>query len=268
MLQDLLRNIGLSDKEIAVYLGLLEIGPQAASVVAHKAKLNRSTTYVVLADLLKKGFISRFSKEDLQIYVAASPDFLLEHVKSKRSEYEKYVQQMTEVIPQLKSLNNPLSIRPKVSFYDGEVGVKAVMEDTLTARGTLFCYSSLDKWLMSPLKDYIEDYGKRRVFEKKIPLKALVNTHSLSLDYLKHHYPKRLTTVKWIPAIYEIFENEINIYDNKVSIVSLSPNQMFGIILESEQIATTQKTIFDITWRGIEAMKNLDLLKKVSKKKK
>lgn len=250
MIQKILQNIGLTDKEISVYLAALELGPQPASVIANKARLNRSTTYVILTELLRRGLMSRFNRADIQHYAAAQPEALVEYTNRKQREYEQYGEELKDILLELKSLTNPLSIKPRVRFYDGEEGVKTVMEDTLTSKETLLCYSSLDKWLTGPLNQYIRDYGHRRVYEKKILLQTLVHSEGTGKNYYLKEYPKVLSKIRFIPKDISIFDNEVNIYGNKVSIVSLTPNQMFGIIIESQEIADTQKSIFKLAWKG------------------
>ena len=56
----------------------------------------------------------------------------------------------------------------------------------------------------------------------------------------------RLVSVKDFPIT-----NEINIYDNKVAIVSFSEDEaeLFGVIIESKEVAETQQQIFKMAWR-------------------
>ncbi|MEK7173090.1 MAG: hypothetical protein AAB740_03875, partial [Patescibacteria group bacterium] len=53
----------------------------------------------------------------------------------------------------------------------------------------------------------------------------------------------RLVTTKEI-----IFANEINIYDDKVSIISFGKDELIGMIIESKEIANTQRAIFKMAW--------------------
>ena len=46
------------------------------------------------------------------------------------------------------------------------------------------------------------------------------------------------------------FENQISIYDNFVAIMSLNPDELTGVLIESAVYARTQKAIFDLSWLG------------------
>ncbi|MDP2917995.1 MAG: helix-turn-helix domain-containing protein, partial [bacterium] len=56
--QKQLTNLGLSDKEAACYLALLELGPSTVSEIAGLAKINRTTGYDILESLANYGLIS------------------------------------------------------------------------------------------------------------------------------------------------------------------------------------------------------------------
>ena len=51
------------------------------------------------------------------------------------------------------------------------------------------------------------------------------------------------------------FSNEINIYDNKVAIISFK-DDLIGMIIESSEIADTQRTIFKMVWEFANKFKN------------
>lgn len=253
MLTQALADIGFSPKETAVYSALIELGPQPVSVIARKSKLNRSTAYVVLESLLRRGVISRFTRSDIQHFAATNPESLLDYIDRAKKDLERSHQEIKDILPQIKSLANPYTLKPRVRYLEGPEGVKQVMEDTLTSKETLLCYSALDKWLLGPLANYIRDYGKRRVFDKQLHLRALVYDTNAARDYLAAEYPKKLMKMRWIPKDLAIVDNEINIYDDKVAIVSLAPEEMFGVIIESKAISDTQKQIFELAWKGAES---------------
>ncbi len=57
-----------------------------------------------------------------------------------------------------------------------------------------------------------------------------------------------------MPAKDFDFTNEINIYDHKVAICSFDSGlrgdrDMFGVIIESKEVAETQRQIFEMAWR-------------------
>ncbi len=62
MLINQLQKIGFSDKEAAVYLASLELGPATILELAKKAKVKRPTVHVLVEGFIKRGLASSFEK--------------------------------------------------------------------------------------------------------------------------------------------------------------------------------------------------------------
>ena len=54
-----LKNLGLNDKEANIYLALLQLGKSTATKIAKKSGLKRPTTYVIIEQLIDKGFVQK-----------------------------------------------------------------------------------------------------------------------------------------------------------------------------------------------------------------
>lgn len=254
MLKGILQKIGLSDKDAEVYLACLELGTQPASIIAKKAGLKRPTTYLILEGLLKRGLVSEYTGSNVKYFTAVSPDYLLNFVEKQRRELTSHQRELEQYLPQFQSLLNPYSLNPKVRFYEGMDGIERAMNDTLTAKDVLRAYSTMDAWFArEDTKKYILWYGKQRVQERKLPLYCICPDTPTSRKYLEDEYVdaqsgNKLSHFRWLPKEIQSFSNEINIYDNKMSIACLGKNELLGIIIESESIAQTQKSIFEAAW--------------------
>lgn len=254
MINTLLQKIGLSDKDANIYLACLELGTQPASVIAKKAGLKRPTTYLILEGLAKRGLVSEYTGSNVKYFTAVSPEFLLNFVEKQRRELHGYQRELEQYLPQLQALTNPYSLNPRVKFFEGVEGMERVMDDTLNSKTPILCYSSTDSWfLREDTKNYILHYGKRRVLDKQIPMRALYLDTPLSREYHTEKYPtnsdkKELTAFRWFDKSIKELNNEINIYDNKVAIVSLSKQELLGILIESKEIANTHRAIFETAW--------------------
>ncbi|KKR30424.1 MAG: Transcriptional regulator, TrmB, partial [Parcubacteria group bacterium GW2011_GWC1_39_8] len=76
MFEKYLKDIGLSDKEAAVYLALLSFDKALVSDISEKAKIKRPTTYVILETLAKKGLVSESNIGKKTFYIAEPPEKL------------------------------------------------------------------------------------------------------------------------------------------------------------------------------------------------
>ena len=258
MLEEVLKKVGFNKKESFVYLALLELGSQPASVIGKKAKINRSTTYLVLDSLIEKGFVNQYVRADVKYFTASDPQLIAQTLKEQEKNLADSRKELVGLLPNFYALTNPLSINPKVKFYEGAEGVKFVNEDTLTATETILSWESMDFWLTEStpeLQKYIKGYSHRRI-KKKIPVKLIALDTPTARDYLINAYPPQLKDkkvdplldIQWAPKDTPYFYNDINVYDNKVSILSLTDNELFGVIIESAEIAKIHKSIFHMSW--------------------
>lgn len=258
MLSRILKKIGLNTKEGAIYLALLELGSQPASVIGKKANINRSTAYLILDNLMAKGFVNQHVKADVKYFTATDPQIVSQMLESREKDAKEIRKEFAELLPEFYSMTNPLSIKPKVRFYEGIEGIKQVMEDVFTAKETILSWDALDSWFdgIAPLKKFIVEFGKLRSLKYKIPIKMLVVDTPRTRQYLLKDYPARKKKtnpqmdIRWIPKDIQPFKNQINIYGDKVGIVSLAKNELLGVIIESHEIAKVHKSIFELAWRA------------------
>lgn len=258
MLAGILKKIGLNSNESQVYLSLLELGSQPASVIGKKANINRSTTYLILDGLIQKGYVNEHIRADIKYFAAADPQVIVQSLEQQEHTIDENRKELIELLPDFYSLTSPLSIKPKVRFYEGEEGVKRAMNDTLNASEHLYSWSAFDSWLKATptLQKYIKDYAKLRAEKYKIPVRVIVLDTPEARKYLLEQYPPLkdnkdpLMEIRWAPKDIRAFNNETNIYGDKVSIVSLAKNELLGMVIESHEIAQFHKAVFQMAWEA------------------
>jgi len=246
MIADELVPLGLSSEEARVYLALLELGSAYVSTIAKKAKVQRVACYHTLDKLVKKGLISKVMKNKIQSYSVESPRILVHQA-------EERLHQAQELLPQLLSMTNSLAYKPKIQYYEGAEGIKNIFEDTLEAQGELLGYTNLAELPRVLPEAYIKEYAQKKV-SRKLKTRMLSPLSKKALRYTKSFYPKgydeRLVEILFINPKAFLFEYEINIYDDRVSLVSLNPKEVMGLIIESPVYAKTQRAIFNLAWLG------------------
>jgi sugar-specific transcriptional regulator TrmB len=241
-------SMNFSEKEADVYLALLELGKGTVSVIARKSNLNRTTGYHILDSLAVKGLVSVSGKEPLQQFVAESPERIIELLQKKFEEYQNYLKEAKETVPQLKPFHN-ITNRPKVRFYEGKQGLIDVYEDTLTSHEPLRAYANFDD-MHKAMPDYFPSYYVRRA-KKGLGIKGIVPLTPAALERQEHNKEEARDMV-FVPADKYYFSPEIDMYDNKVMIASWREN--LGIIIESAEIADAMKKIFELAWIGAKSL--------------
>jgi len=254
MLSQSLRKIGLSEKEIKVYLNALQLGSQPASVIAHRVELNRSTVYDVFASLIKKGLASKTEVAGTTYFQVLDPKNLVNYLEREKVEYvkqkEKDKQAIEALLPVLKSLENPLSTKPKVQYFEGERGMREAYEDTLTAKEEILAYAN-PQTMHEGLPNFFPEYYARRS-EAGIHIKAISPNNALSVERHKHDQ-QELREMVLVPAQEYSFAPEMNIYDDKIIIASWT--EKIAILIQSQEIADLHKKIYKLAWDRAKKLK-------------
>ncbi len=247
--ENILREFGLNNKEIGVYLALIELGPSPVRKIAQKSGVNRGTTYDILKSLKEQGLVSYYHKESHQYFVAEPPERIIQAIDEKQKKFEQLRKDAEKNLPALKSVFEKFGGQPLVKFYEGATGVKQILEDVLhtmqdAADRRYEVYSSSSIELRKKVYRNIPDYNKRR-----IKLKIKVRTISLGTGGELQGLDER----KWLRvqgsqpnATHEI------IYGGKIAFLSLNNNQEpVGVIIENSEIYKMQKMIFESTWKQL-----------------
>lgn len=236
-LNDVLENLGMSDKETRVYLAALEIGASPASEIALRANLNRVTAYDILEKLIRKGFISTYTQKKVKYFAATDPDII-------REDYRQKYMNFKSALPDLRRLHGKTS-HPRVRYYEGLEGIKKIYTDTLTAKTEILNYAD-SKSIREFWPEYDNEYVRRRV-KKKIYLRGISPRDEYGEKVVAEN-KKNHREIRLVPPGKFSFANEINVYDDKVSIISFGKNELLGMIIESPEIAETQRAIFMMAW--------------------
>ncbi len=230
MLQSLVK-FGLSEKEARVYLALLQLGPSSVTEVAKKSKVTRTNAYHLLSALELRGLVNSHEEKSKMIYSAESPERIMIMLKEDISAKKRMLEEAENIIPELKTMFNDPEGRLKVRFYEGVEGVISAYEDTLTAKSPILAYASVEHQ-HAFFPGYFPEYYKRRTM-RGIPVKCIL-AYTKESFRVKSLDEKHLRESHIVPADYSI-SPEINIYDDKLAIMSLK--EKFGVIIESKDVA-------------------------------
>lgn len=239
-----LQNIGLSEKEAKIYLALLQLHEALPSAIARRAEVKRPTAYVILEALQKRGLVSHIKKGKLLYFRAQNPQTLVDH------QHDKFLA-LKHALPELMQLHEKLTATPQMSVFEGKEGLIHIMEDTLTARTELFCWADVTE-AVECLRDYYPTYIAKKV-KRKLWLRGVVCYDKMALRFKKHG-DDELREIYLISKEQFPMRNEINIYDDKVAIIS--HEDRIGVIIQNKNIADTQRSIFKL---GFEYAKILEL---------
>lgn len=250
-LKSILREFGLNDVEIKIYLAALEFGPAPASDLAKQAGLNRVTAYEALKRLSKNGFIKIRAKQGSKIKYFTAEDFLIlkEKLNEKKSALSELENKLKIIDPQLRSRYLKKEEKPEVYFYEGKEGIKNVLLDTLKQNPKeILSFASADFLEIGFDKEFLADYWKKRV-ALKIPTRGIMPKTDVALNLFDDGKNRReLRRVKFISEEDYVFKNEIEIYGDNLGIISMEKGNEHGIIIRSKSIAESFRSLFELIW--------------------
>ena len=231
-----LKDFGLSDKEIKVYLACLMFGSALVNDIAKKAGTYRTYTYEVLKSLIGKGLVSYVIKNGKQYFEASPPEKLIRILKEKEIKINK-------ILPELKNIYKTSLEKPKVQLYEGKEGLKTILDDIINTKKEILVYGSTEKQT-NVLQFYFPNYIKRRV-KAGIKTRVITEKSTNTIAMLKNQ-TKELRQSKFIAGLK--FETVNYIYGNKVAILTLE-KEVIGLVIENDSISNTQKQLFELLWR-------------------
>lgn len=117
-LPELLKNCGLSEKEVAVYSTLIQHGNSLVSDIARHTGINRSTTYVILDALIKRGLIKSHEQRGIKIFAPLSLDTLAEYLDDESEKYAEQAKNARKMATRFKVSPPVAAAEPRIRFFN------------------------------------------------------------------------------------------------------------------------------------------------------
>lgn len=238
-----LKKLGLSEKEARLYLISLETGPTTIAKLAQKSGVKRGTIYEFLGEMVEKGLLEVTVSGKRRLYCGTEPKKLQKIIERQKDILDK-------LIPDLSLLTATSPARPKIKFYEGIEGIlKAYYEILDLPDGSeVVGFATLGEIYKLFTRNDVDRYVKKRA-AKKIKEKLIMPTDEYSESHSQDNKKEWRETLL-IPRNKFFITNEINVYQNKVAIVSLGEEKV-AVIIESQQIADSQRAIFNLIWNNL-----------------
>lgn len=234
-------NLGLNEKEAKIYLALLPLQRATAYYVSLKSGLKKPTTYVILEELVRKGFVLKIPQDKKSLYMAVSPQECISII-------QKQVNEAKEILPELVAMRKKDLGKVNVSYFEGPEEVKEVYKDTLKYGNEFLAFGSEN---MADVlgNEWMDNFIKERV-KNKIAVRAIVPRIEYYEKNLLQKDKEQLRSMKFTDPKEFPFSIEIDIYgDSKVSLISAK--ESMATIIESTEVCRTMKSIFEILWRKL-----------------
>ena len=232
-----LKHIGLNEKEIQIYLSLLELGSSTVLSIAKRSGIKRPTAYLVLESLVEKGFVSRVIKGKKTLFSPQNPKKLI-------TEGELRLKELQEIVPQLEIMFRKRKERPRIKIFEGKDELDRAYDELFLLKGEAL-FISTNKLSMEtfPRTYQKQDFSPR---SSEFRFRELLDESETSLEYA-NKVRGEYHDVRFIPKKFLPFDADIGIFGNHTLITSVK-KEYFTIDIESKEIARAFRTIFEMMW--------------------
>jgi len=243
MYEQYLKNSGLSEKEVRVYLATLEFGPMTVQQLSHRTHIRRTTVYVEIASLARKGFMSKVEKDGRVYFAAETPDSLRRLFRKKIETARQSYEYFKKILPRLETIAETAQDKPRIRFFEDKEGIKNIQQDIIKSRAESmdeFIYIDPEN-LLFPFKpgDHRSRIAKRY---KKIRV-IYTSKKGAFLPPREGPRERRFISFEKFP-----FEGELVIYGGKVAMLMPGVKKI-GVIIEHRSIADMLKQLFELGWK-------------------
>ncbi|MCK4552989.1 hypothetical protein KAT80_02195 [Candidatus Pacearchaeota archaeon] len=235
--QKILEEFGLNERESKIYLALLKEKSCTASKLAKLTKINRTTAYLELENLMQIGLVSYTIKNSKRYYQCASPKKLVEILETKKKKIKS-------ILPKLENFHKSVE-HFKIETFEGKGGLKTFYQDILNNAKDVVAFGVTG--LAFEILEFEFPHFIKECKKRKITARYIANQNSRKL--LKK-LPKNFVKIKYLPKIYDAGITTI-IYKNKIAIQSLQKENIYIVVITDKTLYADYKNYFEFMWSSI-----------------
>jgi HTH-type transcriptional regulator, sugar sensing transcriptional regulator len=246
MLSSSLKEIGLTDGEMRVYLALLELGSSSTGNITRKSRISGSKVYEVLDRLKAKGLASETVINGVKYFEASNPARIIDYLEEKENLISAEKQVAHKILPELL-LRWKTTKKSEVKIYLGFEGLKTANEDIIST------LKKGEEWLSMGLSDQPQSweiyFNKRQEVRAK---KGIIHKHLINEKYKSLHQKRKglaFTEFRFLPKELEM-PTSTEIYKDKVIIMVIAPDNPMAIMIESRAVAESFRKYFKVMWNN------------------
>lgn len=238
-MENVLKEFGLTDNEIKIYVLLLKLGASTPAIIAEKTGFSRPYVYDAVERLLEKHVVSSVFKNGKKNYLATEPKYLVE-IETQRLERIK------SIVPSLDKLKYASSEDIKVEHHTGKYIYKVMLNSVITALpngGEILLFGLMDEYLIKNDKHYLTHLQQYYLRAKELGIKEKIIVKKNDANYT---FPMELSEFRFLKD--EVIGNtSFQVYGKFVAIF-LWGNQNHLILIENKDVADSYRKQFNLLW--------------------
>ena len=239
----LLKNIGLTDSEIKVYLALLELGSTSKGPIVDKSRVASSKIYELLEKLIQKGLVSCVIRSKVKYFEAAPPTRILDYIREKEDKLRQQGEKLQELIPALEMKRSMAGIGSETQVFKGMKGAKTSFNDILEElnKGDEYYVLGISKFTPH-FERFVVNFHRKRA---RLGIKCRVIVNELAKDIGKKLEKIKLTKIRYLQK--ELFTPVVFIIYKDKTLISIGLDEIF-IQVKSKNLSTGLKAYAVYMW--------------------
>lgn len=235
----ILQTTGFSENEASIYLNLLEFGQSSIWDISKRTKIKRPTCYIILNELLIKGFANSYYDGKRMIFSVVTPKQLNHSINFRFKKFQK-------ILPQLEGIASKSVNKPGVQLYEGREGIIEVYNLSLDQQNSSEILIYGTSQVETGYKDFIDEYIKNRVAKKITARVILADTPDNRKTSQRDKRALRKT--RFLDPNKFQQSTEINIFQDMIAYIAHSEKEPFATVIESSTLAEEERSRFNLLW--------------------
>lgn len=241
-MEDALLELGLNDKEVTIYLLLLQKPHQTAQQIAEQTDIKRTNVYRILDNLLAKGLIAP-EETPIRKFSVTDPRSLHTILKEQQQQLKKAASVLISSMPTFRSQFSLSLDKPGVVSTAGIEGFEQLLKDMVHSQTEVLLVASNDQ----PTDEAVLRRFQNLLLERKansVRTRALFH-NGQHRKHIRAKFSERGFDVKFIGQ--SPFKGEIIIYEDNVAFTVYDPS-LITTIVTNPYIASTMHLLFEEVW--------------------
>jgi HTH-type transcriptional regulator, sugar sensing transcriptional regulator len=231
---EVLKKLGLEEREAKIYLALLRLGSSTATKLSEELDIDRTTIYDILNRLITKGIVSYAIKQNIKNFSAVEPGQLLKELRDKEEE-------LKEIMPRLIKISESKKEHTSVEIFKGKEGLISVFKSILKDKKDYIMIGAMheiSEAIPLPVYKFVNE-----AFESNVKGKILCEEGfgDSDLDIIGKNEEYRLISKEFSSTTLQVWGNKTAFY--------IFTDPYYTILIESKEIADRNRLYFDTLWK-------------------
>jgi sugar-specific transcriptional regulator TrmB len=243
-----LKQIGLTDSEIKVYLALLDLGDSTRGSIVEKSGISGSKVYDVLEKLQTKGLVAIYTKNKVKHFKPTNPKQILYYLEDKRAEIRDIEDEAKEILPKLLAQFKASKEEHEVELLIGLKGLEVIFREQIEIMKAGEINYVIGGTRGSEEEAVVAFFQKIHLLREKKKIKSKMLYNLRQRENTEKFFGTKLyphSTTKYIKHSSPV---SINIYKDRVVSIVFGKT-VTAVHIKSKDIANSFLEYFNILWK-------------------